>query len=196
MATPSGSRDRAGEAAYRKPYAAVDGVARVLAVIAAATIVLMMVATVADVARRYLLGRPIPGVIESGELLMVLSVFLGLAYTQLHGNHVAVTLVIDRLPFRAAAVCRTIGLLVVLGILVWMTVVTGQRALVSYTTNEFRFGVVQIPIWPGRIAIAIGLLAFALQLVPAIIENVRIVLGREGRLERAILGRSAADAKE
>lgn len=138
----------------------------------------MMVATVADVSRRFLLGMPIPGVTEMGEVLMVVSVFLGLAFTQSRHAHVNVTLVLDKLPPRVAAIMTSIGLLLVLAVLAWMVIVTSGRALDSIEMNEYRFGLVQIPVWPGRVAIAVGLAAYFLELIPNTINDLRQVFAK------------------
>ncbi|MHA7140408.1 TRAP transporter small permease subunit [Arthrobacter sp. Sr33] len=148
-------------------------VARVLAAISGLLIVLMMVSTVADVSRRQFLGEAIPGVIEMGEVLMVATVFLGLAYTEIGGKHVNMTLVIRKLPPRMAAIANTVGLLLVLFVVGWMVYVTGERAIEATEAQEYRFGLVQIPVWPARIALAVGLTAYFLALVARLPGNIR-----------------------
>jgi len=159
----------------------IHGVSIALASVAAAAIAFMMVATVADVASRYFTGAPIPGVTEVGEVLMVMSVFLGLAFAEYRNAHahVRVTIVLEKLPPRLAAIISSVSMLLVLATLAWMVWVTTGRALESIEQNEFRFGLVQIPVWPGRVAIALGFAAYFLEAVPRLIDNVRNAFGKE-----------------
>lgn len=152
---------------------AIIMVARGLAAVSALLIILMMVSTVADVSRRQLAGEAIPGVIELGEVLMVATVFLGLAYTETRGAHVNMTLVIRKLPPRVAAIANTSGLLLVLFVVGWMVYVTGDRAVEATEAQEYRFGLVQIPVWPARIALAVGLASYFLALLPSLADNIR-----------------------
>lgn len=147
--------------------------ARLLAGMAMLIIVFMMVATVADVLRREMTGRAIPGVIEMGEVLMVASVFLGLAYAETRGAHVNMNIVLRRLPDRTAAVVMSIGMVLVLLVVGWMAIVTGQRAWAAFETQEYRFGLVQIPVWPARVALALGLAAYFFSLLPRFTDALR-----------------------
>lgn len=148
-------------------------IARLLAGVAMLVIVYMMVAIVADVIRRQTTGRAIPGVVEMGEVLMVASVFLGLAYAETRGAHVNMSLVVRRLPERAAAVITAIGVLVVIVVIGWMALATGERAWTSFLSQEYRFGLVQIPVWPARVVLVIGLVAYLFTLFPRFFEAVR-----------------------
>lgn len=154
-------------------------VARGLGAVSALLIVFMMVSTVADVSRRQFAGEAIPGVIEMGEVLMVATVFLGLAYTEVRGAHVNMTLLVRKLPPRIAAMANTVGLLLVLFVVGWMVYVTGVRAFEAFEIKEYRFGLVQIPIWPARVALAVGLAAYFAALLPRLVDNVRGIIRPE-----------------
>lgn len=154
---------------------AIVMVARLLAAVSVLLILFMMVSTVADVGRRQLAGKAIDGVIEMGEVLMVSTVFLGLAYAETRGAHVNMTLVIRKLPPRIAAIANSLGLLLVLFVVGWMVYVTGLRAYDSFSANEYRFGLVQIPIWPARVALAVGLAAYFAALLPRFVDDLRSI---------------------
>lgn len=158
---------------------AVHLVSRTLGILAVVVILFMMVATVADVARRTFAGYPIPGVTEAGEVIMVMAVFLGIAYTEYRGAHVRVTLVLEMLPPRVAAIINSVAMLLVLVLLAWMVWVTTGRALEAIEVNEVRFGLVKIPVWPGRIAIAVGLAVYFLEAVPRLYDSVRQAFAKE-----------------
>lgn len=158
---------------------AVHLLSRALGYIAVLVILFMMVATVADVSRRYFAGTPIPGVTEAGEVIMVMAVFLGIAYTESRGAHVRVTLVLEMLPPRVAAIINSFAMLLVLGLLAWMVWVTTGRALEALEVNEVRFGLVKIPVWPGRIAIAVGFAAYFLEASLRVFDSVRQAFAKE-----------------
>jgi TRAP-type C4-dicarboxylate transport system permease small subunit len=136
---------------------------RAAAYIGAVGIVVIMLATVSDVLRRWVQGRSVPGVVEGSELVLVVSVFLGLGLAERMGVHVSTSVVTDRLPTRVAGMLNAIGLVVVFLFLVWILAASADRALRSYISGEYRFGLMQIPLWPGRTAIAVGFLVLLLE---------------------------------
>jgi TRAP-type C4-dicarboxylate transport system permease small subunit len=156
----------------------VHSLTQILAFIAVFCIVGMMVAIVADVTRRTLAGESIPGVVELAEVAMVVIVFLGLGFAERRGAHVTMTLVVRRLPPRTAAIVNGLGLLLVVLVVGWMVWVTADRALDSFAAREYRFGLVRVPVWPARIAIAVGLAVYFLELVFRLVDDIRAALGQ------------------
>lgn len=145
----------------------LDSISRVVslafAVVAASIIAVIMVMTTADVIKRFFTGSSIPGTSEFSEVFLVASVYLGLAFAMRIGAHVGVDLVIMRLRPRAARVVQAIGLSIAVIILSWMVFETVGTALHSISVNEFRYGIVKVPVWPAKIAIPVGLLALILE---------------------------------
>lgn len=144
-----------------------------LGTLAAVGVVVTMLATVTDVARRTTTGRALPGTVDYSELLMVAVVFLALAMTQRDGGHVSVNLVTARLPDTVARWMRVTGLLVAAVLMLWLTVAATQEAIGSYARNEIRFGLLRIPVWPARAAIPVGCAALVLELVASITDVAR-----------------------
>ncbi len=73
---------------------------------------------------------------------------------------------------------RLLGHAVLCGLVAWMTVETAQAALHSFLVGEYRFGLLQMPIWPARLMIPLGLGVLFLELlvdgrdlVRALIDN-------------------------
>lgn len=156
------------KAAFRRIVDAVTGVMALLSVVC---IVLMLVATVADVIRRAVWGQSVRGVTELGEVAMVAIVFLALGYAQSRNAHVAMTLVVQRMAPAKAALVNGLALLFATGMVGWLLVESTERAIASFQVAEYRFGIVQIPIWPARIVIVVGLAAFLLELVFALWDD-------------------------
>jgi TRAP-type C4-dicarboxylate transport system permease small subunit len=141
--------------------------------IATCALFLIMLTTCLDVASRNMFGKSIPGVLESGEVILVIGVFLGMAYAQRLKAHVATSLIVDRFSAPVARVMRAAGLAVVIvyvAVAAWMT---GVRAWHSFLSGEVRFGLIEIPQWPARAAIAIGFALLTLELVRDFIRVLR-----------------------
>ena len=153
-----------------------------LAIVAALCVVGMMGLTVVDVASRALTNRSIPVAQEISEQLIVALVFLGMAFAYHRQEHVAVTMCTRALPIPTRGPVRLLGRCFLLGLLVWMIWATGHEAVRSYAQGEFRFGLLQVPVWPARAAIPIGLAALALQVLADMATI--IVAIRAGRDDR------------
>lgn len=151
-------------------------VSRALAVVGALAAVVLMFGISTDVGRRYLTGTSVLGMLEVSETLMVLMVFLGMAYAEHTRSHVRMTLLTNRLPLRLAATLRLIAFLVSVWIIAWMTWRTAIRARTSIQISEFGMGVLQLPLWPARAAIALGLGVAALQLCIRIVDQVLMIV--------------------
>ena len=58
---------------------------------------------------------------------------------------------------------EALALFMALAVLAVMTLQTGKRALRSIESGEYRFGIIEIPIWPARTAVVLGLALLTLQ---------------------------------
>lgn len=152
---------------------AVHGFTEILALASVSLIVVILAAIVADVVRRSATGKSVPGVVEWSEVAMVMIVFLGLGYAERRRAHVSMTLFVRLLPPRVGAVINALGLLLVAAVVAWMVYVTADRAMASYEASEIRFGLIRVPVWPARIAIAVGLLAYLLELAFRLLDTIR-----------------------
>lgn len=158
---------------------AIHGLAAVLAVLAALCVLVMMLLTAGDVAMRSLTGRSIAGAQEVTETLMVAVVYLGIAYALYKREHVAVSVFTLRLPVRLRFALRLVGQAVMLALVVWIIWRTGAQAWRSWLNGEVRFGLLQVPVWPARMAIPVGMTAFLLQgLLDAYDQIVALATGR------------------
>lgn len=132
-------------------------ISSVSAVLASLTTFALALSITTDVIIRLTTGSSLPGLVELSETLLVALVFLGVSYTAYIGGHVAMSLVTDRLPARWKGWVRALANLLVVGVLVWLIYATGERAIQSYASGEYKFGLTQFPLWPARWAIVIGL---------------------------------------
>lgn len=156
----------------------IRAVSATLAALAAIGILAIMVATVADVTRRAATDQAVAGVVEFAPLVLVVAVVLGFSQAEATGTHVRTSLVTSRLPARASSGVRVIAFALVLALLAWMVWLTTGRAISSVEAEEMTSGFIGLPVWPARLAIPIGLAAFALEIALELADDLRVVAGR------------------
>lgn len=154
---------------------AVTATSRLLAIVSALSLVVLMLAIASDVAMRFISKASLPGMLELAESSLVVAVFFGLAWAGIKGEHVAVTLLTDRLGARANAVIGVAVWSVSSVFLTWMLYATFENALDATANLEERFGLVRWPIYPFRWVIAFGIAVF---LLVSILNLVRAIRGR------------------
>lgn len=128
-------------------------------------IALLTIPTVADVLYRKSFGPSIPGVVEVSEVVLVCVIILGMAAALRDGEHIATPVLTGRLPVRVAAAVQFVGLALVAILLAIMLAGTFRAAVMSFNIQEYRMGFVQVPIWPAKAAIPLGLAALLIEVV-------------------------------
>ena len=148
-----------------KKYLTLERLIHLGLFISMANCFLMVIITILDVLSRHLLHRPIPGVIELNEVLMVGIVFLGLGMAQKEKSHIRAELFVSRLSPKLRRLFDILAL--VFSTCFWVVLLSQAlpRAWESYLTGEYREGLIKFPVWPARWALAIGLLIICLQLI-------------------------------
>ena len=148
-----------------KKYMTLERLIHLGLFISMANCFIMVIITILDVLSRHLLHRPIPGVIELNEVLMVGIVFLGLGMAQKEKSHIRAELFVSRLPPKLRRLFDILAL--VFSTCFWVVLLSQAlpRAWESYLTGEYREGLIKFPVWPARWALAIGLLIICLQLI-------------------------------
>lgn len=134
----------------------VGRLSALLAMLAALCALVMMGTMIADVANRVLGNGSLKGAYELAAMLLVMIVFLGFAYAERTETNVRVTLATSRMPHRVAHVLRLVGGLVSTVVVALFARATWDQALVSLDRNEFTQGIVDFPVWPTKLIIAIG----------------------------------------
>lgn len=160
---------------------------RALGFVGGAGISLLMLVTVYDVTRRALVGSGVPGALEYSEILLVIVVFLGFGLAQQTGAHIRTSLVTSRLRPAVSRWVRITGMAPCLLVAIWMAYGTAERAWASYVSGEYRFGLAEVAMWPGRAAVAVGLATLVLQMSLQFLREVRAVNAPIDRGEEAVL---------
>ena len=125
-----------------------DSVGRVI-------LALMVVLITLDVVLRYFFNRPIKGSYELIEFMMVLLVFLGLAYTQTKKGHVSVTLFTSKLsPSQMAVIGSATYLLclIIFSLITWRGIVQAEALRIDGTSSDLLL----IPNFPFMWVVVLG----------------------------------------
>lgn len=151
--------------------------ASITGVIAASALLFMMVSTALDATSRSLFNFPLPGVYEFSEISMAIIVYLGLLWAQYHRKHIRVSLISENKKKREKNALESIGWLFAALFLLVITVPTIEGAYSSFLDKEFRWGIMQMPIWWVKIIVACGLLLAFIQMVLHFLISVFFAFG-------------------
>lgn len=166
-------------AATDRMWRLLEHIGVILGKVGTICILILMLLTTADVVLRYIFGAPLKGAYEISEILMLSAVFLGMAYTQLHREHVRTDLFVVHLSKRTNLILETVLLfpaLLMYVLLVWRGSVGFWE---SWTSGEYRWGLIRIPLWQARLMIPLGVSVFCMILIRDIVFNLRKLLNRE-----------------
>ena len=129
---------------------------------------LLMVLTVANVILRDLFNAPIKGTPELSEFMMVIVIFLALAWCAVTRKHVMVDLIVSRFPSRVQAIVDSITLFATLGIFVIITWQSFLESMAVYDTTSL----LRLPHAPFYWIMTVGLAVFCLSIAVLLIENI------------------------
>ena len=136
----------------------------------------MMVLVFTDVFLRYVFNKPLSGSVEIVEIMMALTIALGMAYTGIKKGHIAVELVVSHFSPRVQAAFDVFHHLIATAMFLFMGWKTAQQALVT-SRRHVTTTVLEIPIYPfvWVLSICAGLLGlvFFLQFLEAISKVVK-----------------------
>lgn len=141
---------------------------RIAGYLATGVLGLLMLLTVANVILRDFFDKPIMGTPELSEFMMVLVVFLALAWCAITRKHVRVELLTGRFPTRVQAILSVVTLFLALGIFVIITWQSALESMVVYDTTSL----LRIPTAPFYWIMTVGLGLFCLSILVLIIENI------------------------
>ncbi|WP_225027561.1 TRAP transporter small permease subunit [Xinfangfangia pollutisoli] len=155
-------------------FQAIERLHHGLGVLSGLMIFVITLIVVIDVAMRALFNMPIPGATELSTLLLVALIYLGLAAVQASKQNYRVEILIGTVAARTRAalnILTTLLSMIAIGILAWFTLAEAWHAT---ATQEMTFGAIVFPVWPARIAVALGLTLLTLQLL---MDTIRLCLG-------------------
>lgn len=125
---------------------------------------MLMLLITSDVLGRFLFNSPVIGTADLSSYGMVIAVYCSVAYCALVKGHVSLDLIVAKFPQRGQAIIDSVTGFVSLAffsLIIWRSVVSlmssCERGEVSLT--------LQIPSWPFRIILVIGIVILCLVLL-------------------------------
>ena len=135
-----------------------------------------------EVIMRYVFNRPTIWVWEINIQLMALIIFLGGAYTYLHGSHVRVDLLTSRFSEKTRAILDIVTSPIFFFaciILIWKG---SERAMEAVVARETTVSIFASPLYPLWIMLPIGVFLFMLQGVSKLYNDILILTHRQSKL--------------
>lgn len=164
----------------------LDTLYRFSGALAAVGMVATLVMVAAGIVSRPL-GIYLPGTDDYAGYAMAACGFLALAYTFKHGEHIRVSLVLERAGPRLRHVLECFALASAAAVVAMLAWYSARLAWQSYVYEEVSQGVDATPLWIPQLSMAVG----ALVLLVAVIDDlVLAIMGREPRR----LGSAGSDA--
>src|SRR5919109_2875020 len=113
-----------------RPGGSLQALQIAVGLLAAVLLLALLLVTVVDVFGRYVLSKPLPGAFEVTGVLLAMAVFVALPLVCIREEHIAVTLLTDRLPTKLHAIHAALASLigaVVLGLVAWQLAAHADR---------------------------------------------------------------------
>jgi len=130
----------------------------------------MMVLIISDVFMRYVLAKPIHGVLEiTEEILMIGVVFLTLAAAP----HIRVTFITERFRPKTRAVIRIVSLISVIPFFIILDWKSLLQAIFSLSKEETSWGLIPFPMYPSRFVVFFGFTFLTLRLLVRLIDTIK-----------------------
>ena len=154
----------------------IRSASRAVGYLSVATVIALMLLTVADVFLRYVFNSPIRGTIELTEMMMVW-ILLVVAWGALEGSHVKIDILMSRFSPRVQATVEIFTFLVSLGIyavIVWQGVVAAVYAF----DNNVKSTMLSLPESVSWLLFSLGFTALCLAIASLIFQRIKEVAKR------------------
>lgn len=145
----------------------------------------LILATVYDVAARYLFNAPTQWAYEVGYMMMGTHFLIGMAYTLRHAGHIRIDAFSGKFSQGTKAIIDLVGYaLFVLPCCVWLTWSLWDYWMKAFTSNELSGqSAWNPPIWPFKLAFCVAFVLLVLQIVGEILKALLHLTGRRARYE-------------
>lgn len=127
---------------------------------AAAAMVGIALVILAQIVARFL-GQQVPAADDFAAWCMAASAFLALPYAMRHGDHIRVTLILQRLPRSVERPVELLATAVGLGLATWAAWYGLGFVHDSWQYDDVAQGMLRVPLWIPQLSMALGLLLLA-----------------------------------
>lgn len=142
----------------------------ILALISGLAVFSLMIFAVVSVTGRNAINQPLPGYVDWIEQVLPVIAFMGVAYTQRHGGHIRMDIVIGLLKGRAlwlAEIITVLAMLILMIFLVWGSWAHFDRSFDFAAPMWSRDSSIDIgiPLWPAKLLAPVAFTVLCLRLV-------------------------------
>jgi TRAP-type C4-dicarboxylate transport system permease small subunit len=137
-------------------------------VLVAATTIMLVV----DVLLRNVAGQPLPMVYDLTELFVLIISCTALVWLDGERDHIGFSIVVDRLKPVYRMWVEVFWRVCSIPVLAMLAISGFERTIISYETNEARMGLLQLPVWPSRLLLAIAFTALTVLAVFYILDAI------------------------
>ena len=141
---------------------------RLLLVLSCISMVAAFVAVGLGIVAR-LVGWNLPGLDAYAGYAIAAGLFLALPATLLQGEHIRVTLLLERLPQRARAGLEWWCLGAAAALALYLAWFSARLVWISYNTHDISTSADATPLWIPQIAMALGCIGFAIGFLHALV---------------------------
>jgi TRAP-type C4-dicarboxylate transport system permease small subunit len=134
----------------------------------------MMALTVLDVFLRYFFNKPLLGLQEITEFMLVTFVFFSLPYALAHDDHIRVDFVLERFPIKIQQFINPVILSLSIALLLAITVMGILKGFQMKEANYIS-SILSIPVYPFYFVVSLGAFAMAFESFLKLIDS----LGRD-----------------
>ncbi len=156
----------------------IDGLNKIEEVAVIAMFALMVIVIFAQVIMRYVFNNSLYWSEELGKFLFVWISWLGISLGEREGEHIKITMLTGRLPFKKAHIFNIISSLIVLVICLITFYYSCSLVLSQWTT---KYAGIHISISWGYLAVAVGTGLMSLRSIAAILKSAKAI--KEGPKE-------------
>jgi len=150
--------------------------ARWVAIVSGIVVLFLMLYTTIDVAGRYLFNKPVPAAYEMTVMFLIYITYFGITLVQARGSHMRLGFLYEIAGPRGRALIDLLSVLVglfIFGIATWQG---WLWAIDAWKIGETTMGAYSVPLFPGRIALAIGATIFIGQYLIDLVKNFLILV--------------------
>ena len=122
----------------------------------------MMLLLITDILFREI-GMPLQGMAELSVFVMMIVIYLGFARCEEHREHVGLEFVLLMLPQKPRRILVAVSQLVAAGTIGLMFYAVTTDAWSAFETGDAIEGLVDLPIWPTKFVMVVGMVFFFLQ---------------------------------
>ncbi len=158
---------------YSRISGAIRRLSLVLGAISGIGTAVLMLTVVPDLLARNLFGEAIYGMSETGIFVLVIVVFLALSTAQVRKEHFHVGVLdsfVNRDTGRLLWIGRHAVSAAICGVFTWYA---SKGAIAATLANEQSYAVIEYPIWPAKIVVALGLLLLTVQFLMDAVDAIR-----------------------